>query len=76
MIPTEIPISELTDTELDAVCGGFLNLTLPTVQTNFNVNAVGANWGAITQTNTGTNTNSNSVSISSLPSHPWPVMAI
>jgi bacteriocin-like protein len=25
MIPTEIPVTELTDTELDAVSGGFLN---------------------------------------------------
>jgi len=25
MIPTEVPVTELTDTELDAVCGGILN---------------------------------------------------
>jgi bacteriocin-like protein len=37
MIPTEIiPVTELTDTELDAVSGGLLdNLTLP--QLNLNV---------------------------------------
>jgi len=26
MIPTEVPVTELIDTELDAVCGGLLNL--------------------------------------------------
>jgi hypothetical protein len=26
MSPTEIPVTELTDSELDAVCGGILNL--------------------------------------------------
>ncbi len=26
MIPTEVPVTELTDTELDAVCGGIANL--------------------------------------------------
>ena len=39
MIPaSELPVNELTDTELDAVCGGFLN--------NF------LNFGIVTQTNT------------------------
>jgi hypothetical protein len=32
----EIPMSELTDTELEAVCGGLLNFSLasPVIQTN------------------------------------------
>jgi len=36
MIPMEIPMSELTDTELDGVCGGLLNFNFasPVVQTN------------------------------------------
>ena len=36
MLPTEIAMSELTDTELDAVCGGFLNFNFgsPVTQTN------------------------------------------
>jgi hypothetical protein len=36
MLPTEIAMSELTDTELDAVCGGLLNFNFgsPVTQTN------------------------------------------
>ncbi len=36
MIPMEIPMSELTDTELDGVCGGLLNFNIlsPVTQTN------------------------------------------
>ena len=36
MLPTEIAMSELTDTELDAVCGGLLNFNFasPVIQTN------------------------------------------
>jgi hypothetical protein len=37
MIPVhEIPMTELTDMELEAVCGGFLNFSLasPIIQTN------------------------------------------
>ena len=49
MIPTEIPLSELTDTELDAVCGGILNLGNIVTQTNIAVPigvAVGGLGGA------------------------------
>ena len=39
MLPIEmIPVSELTDTELDAVCGGFFNFGNTVVQANTAVN--------------------------------------
>jgi hypothetical protein len=49
MIPTEIPVSELTDTELDAVCGGLANFFNSITQTNVAVPigvAVGGLGGA------------------------------
>jgi hypothetical protein len=53
------PMSELTDTELDAVCGGVaFNIGNPVVQTNLGLNVVGFAWGKnITQTNWQTNNN-------------------
>jgi hypothetical protein len=34
MIPTEVQVTELTDTELDEVCGGVLNLLNGIAQVN------------------------------------------
>jgi hypothetical protein len=53
MIPvrefTEIPMRELTETELDAVCGGLFDLA-SVVQTNTAVNiGVGVLGGSLTQ---------------------------
>jgi hypothetical protein len=36
MLPIEIPMSELTDTELDAVCGGLLNFNFASPVTQVN----------------------------------------
>jgi len=44
-------LTELTDTELDAVGGGFLPFSLPNIQTNVGVNVVGFSWGNVTQQN-------------------------
>jgi hypothetical protein len=53
------PMSELTDTELDAVCGGIaFNIGNPVVQTNLGINVVGFAWGKnLNQTNNQTNWN-------------------
>jgi hypothetical protein len=46
MIPTEvIPVTELTDTELDAVCGAFLNFFNNTTQLNVAVPIASATGG-------------------------------
>jgi hypothetical protein len=54
MIPvrefTEIPMRELTETELDAVCGGLFDFGNTLVQTNTAVNiGVGVLGGSLTQ---------------------------
>ena len=47
MIPTEvIPVTELTDTELDAVCGGILNLGNILTQLNVAVPIASAQGGS------------------------------
>jgi hypothetical protein len=53
------PMSELTDSELDAVCGGIaLNIGNPVVQTNFGINVVGVALGKhLDQTNWQSNWN-------------------
>jgi len=57
---------ELTDTELDAVCGGIsLNLGNPVVQTNLGINVVGFAWGHVDQSNWQTNNNN----VRFLPEH-------
>jgi hypothetical protein len=47
MIPTEVPVTELTDTELDAVCGGILNLGNVVSQQNVAVPIAMATGGGI-----------------------------
>jgi hypothetical protein len=55
MIPvrefTEIPMRELTETELDAVCGGLFDFGNTLVQTNtaVNIGLVGLIGGSLTQ---------------------------
>jgi len=49
MIPTEVPVTELTDTELDGVCGGVLNFLNGIAQVNVAVPigvAVGGLFGS------------------------------
>ena len=49
MIPTEVPVTELTDTELDGVCGGVLNFLNGIAQVNVAVPigvAVGGGLGS------------------------------
>jgi len=52
------PMSELPDTELDAVCGGIaFNIGNPVVQTNFGLNVIGIAGRHVDQSNWQTNNN-------------------
>ena len=49
MITTQLPMKELTDTELDAVCGGIWNFGNTVVQQNIGVQVGLAFGGAVEQ---------------------------